>query len=232
MFHAYCIVHPQKSVRDREVARMIDKQAILDVDLWISTSPTVTIGEIRSLIKFLSLKPFTSAYKAAIVEADLLTLEAQQALLKTLEEPPAKSLLLLPVSNDDKLLSTIVSRCTIIRLIDIRTQLSTEQNDTAELFWKNLSLLSIGERLELATEVAKDRGQVELWLIEQISICHSLLRRSVFEESVHPRPLEYCLLIRQLNQTHYFVHNNISVKLALDHLFISFSHSFTTKKIS
>jgi DNA polymerase III delta' subunit len=89
-----------------------------------AASSEVTIGapenpgplSVRSLLRFLRLQPYQGRYKVAIVaDAHRLTPEAANAFLKTLEEPPPASLILLLTSNRTALLPTILSRCQPIR---------------------------------------------------------------------------------------------------------------------
>jgi hypothetical protein len=77
------------------------------------TKDSITIDNIRSIERFLLLKvpSFKSINRSIIIDqADKLTKEAQNALLKTLEEPPKDSLIILTVNNLNSLLSTITSR--------------------------------------------------------------------------------------------------------------------------
>lgn len=70
------------------------------------------IDEIRELREAVRTAPFSSPYKVYIVdEAHMLTKEAANALLKTLEEPPAHVVFILATTDPEKLPSTIVSRC-------------------------------------------------------------------------------------------------------------------------
>lgn len=74
---------------------------------------TISIDEIREqVIHDVAIKPYCSPHKIYIVpEADLMTPQAQNALLKTIEEPPEYAVILLLTSNIDSLLPTIQSRC-------------------------------------------------------------------------------------------------------------------------
>ncbi len=70
------------------------------------------IDEIRELRDAVRTAPFSSPYKVYIVdEAHMLTKEAANALLKTLEEPPAHVIFILATTDPEKLPATIVSRC-------------------------------------------------------------------------------------------------------------------------
>jgi DNA polymerase III delta' subunit len=74
-------------------------------------------GTVRRLIADLALLPVEGGARVAIVEhADRMNEDAQSALLKTLEEPPAGTTLLLCADEEDRLLPTIRSRCARIRL--------------------------------------------------------------------------------------------------------------------
>jgi hypothetical protein len=74
-------------------------------------------GTVRRLIADLALLPVEGGARVAIVEhADRMNEDAQSALLKTLEEPPAGATLLLCADEEDRLLPTVRSRCSRIRL--------------------------------------------------------------------------------------------------------------------
>ena len=72
----------------------------------------IKIEQIRNMQVKIAEKPINSAYKVYIInDADLMTQEAQNCLLKTLEEPPEYIVIILITSNENKVLNTIKSRC-------------------------------------------------------------------------------------------------------------------------
>jgi DNA polymerase-3 subunit delta' len=78
---------------------------------------TLKVEQVREVQKFLSLKPYQSAYKTVIfLRFQEANANAQNALLKTLEEAPSYGILLLTADNAEQLLPTIISRCEILRL--------------------------------------------------------------------------------------------------------------------
>ncbi len=83
--------------------------------LWVrpeSKSRVITMDQMRELLQTISLKPMASKYKiSVIVAADRLNMQAANAFLKTLEEPPPNSLLLLLSTEPQRMLETILSRC-------------------------------------------------------------------------------------------------------------------------
>jgi len=73
---------------------------------------SVGIGESRALLQRLSLRPTTAGPRVAIVrEASTMTVEAQNALLKLLEEPPGSAVIVLVTDNVGAMLTTVRSRC-------------------------------------------------------------------------------------------------------------------------
>lgn len=72
---------------------------------------------VRDLVRDLALHPVEGGARVAIISAaDRMTEDAQSAFLKTLEEPPRNTVLILTASDEERLLPTIRSRCVRIRL--------------------------------------------------------------------------------------------------------------------
>ena len=72
---------------------------------------TIGVDVMRQVNADALIKPFYSSKKVYIIDGDLLTVEAQNAFLKTLEEPPLYASFIIIVSDITKLLQTVVSRC-------------------------------------------------------------------------------------------------------------------------
>lgn len=79
---------------------------------------TISVDDIRNQVnRDIDVKPYGSPYKIYIVdEAEKMNVQAQNALLKTIEEPPAYAIILLLTSNADAFLPTIRSRCVTLNL--------------------------------------------------------------------------------------------------------------------
>lgn len=79
---------------------------------------SIGVDDIRGqLVSDVMIKPYNGKYKVYIVsEAEKMTVQAQNALLKTLEEPPAYAVILLLTTNASVLLDTIRSRCVLLNL--------------------------------------------------------------------------------------------------------------------
>ncbi len=83
-----------------------------------SKANSIGVDDVREqLVNDISIRPYESRYKIYIIEeADKLTVQAQNAILKTVEEPPSYGIVLLLADNPDLLLPTILSRCMVLNL--------------------------------------------------------------------------------------------------------------------
>ena len=85
----------------------------------------ISVDDIRQQINNdIVIKPYNSKYKIYIVdEAEKMNPQAQNALLKTIEEPPAYGIILLLTTNADSFLPTILSRCITLNLKSVNEEL-------------------------------------------------------------------------------------------------------------
>ncbi|MBR3518169.1 MAG: DNA polymerase III subunit delta' [Lachnospiraceae bacterium] len=83
---------------------------------------TIGVEEIRDrIVETVQVKPYQGPYKIYIVEeAEKLTVQAQNVLLKTIEEPPAYVVFILLTSSTEALLPTILSRCVLLNMRPVR----------------------------------------------------------------------------------------------------------------
>ena len=83
---------------------------------------TISVDEIREqVVDDMGIKPYIGPYKIYIIEeAEKMTEQAQNALLKTLEEPPEYGVILLTTVNPEALLATIKSRCILLKLRNLK----------------------------------------------------------------------------------------------------------------
>ncbi len=105
------------------------------VDVYeIDAASNRGIDDIRELREAVHTAPFESPYKVYIIdEVHMLTKEAFNALLKTLEEPPSHVIFILATTEEEKLLDTILSRCQVFRFRSpSRTVLAATVTDVAK----------------------------------------------------------------------------------------------------
>ena len=136
-----------------------------DVRILDDDDETIKIEQIRALQRELSLSPYESRYRAALLSNfERATTSAANALLKTLEEPAEQVVLILTAIDPSRLLPTIVSRCQTVTLRPLSSQqifeaLQTKWSaspDQAEL----LARLSAG-RLGWAVRALADKAFLE-----------------------------------------------------------------------
>ena len=150
----------------------------------------VTVEEIRRVGRFLSLSAHDGGYRVVIVDpADDLNASAANALLKNLEEPPARTLFVLIAHVPGRLVATIRSRCQIVRLeplsepeiIEAMTALGLTLPDTADArselarraggSVRNAILLTEYGGLEIASTIEKllGAGRFDLALASRLA---------------------------------------------------------------
>lgn len=94
---------------------------------------SIGVDDIRTQINdTIYIKPYSSSYKIYLVdEAEKMTPQAQNALLKTIEEPPAYAVIMLMTTNQELFLPTILSRCIQLKLRPLKdTQVSDYLKET------------------------------------------------------------------------------------------------------
>ena len=127
--HAYMFEGPNgigKNTMARELAAiLLEMENLFNSPDYIEIKPdgnSIKIAQIRKLQSDILVKPYKSYKIYVIDEAQKMTVEAQNALLKTLEEPPKYAIIILITNNKESLLDTIKSRCEIIKFTPIPMQ--------------------------------------------------------------------------------------------------------------
>jgi len=111
----------------------------LGLDFWRdrlnagNKQANINIAEAHDIIKKLSLKAFEAEYKVLVMWLPEYLSTQGNALLKLIEEPPAKTLFLLVAENQDRILNTIISRTQLVKIpklphADIRQYLASERS--------------------------------------------------------------------------------------------------------
>ena len=89
----------------------------------------IGVDEIREQINDdIDIKPYSSRYKIYIVaDSEKMTVQAQNALLKTIEEPPEYAIIILLTTNADMFLPTILSRCVLLNIRPVKEEIIKNQ---------------------------------------------------------------------------------------------------------
>ncbi len=151
------------------------------------------IAAIRNLERQINLKPYQALYQVAIIyDSHLLSPEAQNALLKTLEEPPGKTIIILTAPRQQLLPNTIESRCQVINL-----RASKQWQSQSQIISQVEQIVQTKplERLPMATNIAKTSHDAKIWLEEQL-----ILWRQVLILPKTGRPLLKFLAFSQIDE--------------------------------
>jgi len=137
----------------------------------------VKIDQVRDAIERTGYRPFEGRRRVVIIDgADAVNVEAQNALLKTLEEPPAASTFVLVTSRPDVLLPTVLSRCQRLRFgrlpaADVAAVLMREHDyaETDAHAAASLSDGSVGLALQGASEEFVEAREAATGLLEIVA---------------------------------------------------------------
>lgn len=114
------LIHQDINVRNSEAEKILETLGFSKNHpdlLWLSEEEKLGIEQARKIQQFLGLKSYKGQGQAVVlVAAENLTTEAQNALLKTIEEPLGEVTFILGASSEDDLLPTIISRCQVKNL--------------------------------------------------------------------------------------------------------------------
>jgi len=148
---------PEHSATERLTEKQIEdlrnqlelKKKNLYHKIYIEGANNIKISSIREIKKFLSLDYSDVTNRFIVIEdAHLMNKEAQNALLKSLEEPPVGVIFILITPNEERLFSTIISRCWRIKFNSLSTDLVSkvliDYFNTSPDLAKKVSLFSSG----------------------------------------------------------------------------------------
>ena len=200
--HAY-LVFEDFSIET--VAKILEVNA---PDLFVLEERPIKINHIREIIRYLSLKPHSSCQKLVIIlDIENLTLEAANALLKVLEEPPAHSILILKAGQKEKILPTVSSRC---QVINQKTPIKPGL-DEDWLKLKELAQKSIKERFDYAAEIIKKED-----LLPVLNFWEKELRERLCQNQ------DVLAILNEICHLRSLLSRNVSLKLHLENLLLRF----------
>ena len=177
--HSYLIIGSLEQIRLTEIQARLDALDISEFDVITinASQSSIGINDVREFISKLQLLPSQSPMVAGIIsDASLLTMEAQQALLKTLEEPPTTAILFLGISQKNMLLPTVLSRLESVVLKEKYTVLAPNRSIDEALI-ENLLNASSGQRLSMLSLPCKTKEESRVFLSDAIHILRKKLTR-------------------------------------------------------
>lgn len=200
--HAYLIIGSFKT------EKIIEILEVKRPDLLEFKETPLKINAVRELIHWLALKPHSSPKKLAIIyKAETMTLDAANALLKTLEEPPKDSILILVVQSTEKILPTIISRCQLIRGEEVsQKEALTDYQTPDQLSKKNLK-----ERFDYILRIYESENLKAFLNSWEEYFSHALSKGQDSRK-----------ILKKIFRTRDLLSTNTSVKLLLENLLMDF----------
>lgn len=224
VFQSYLIAGPEEeAMRETEKLAQVFKINIHDKsspDLFIISPQKayISIDQIRDLKRHIFQKPVLSKFKFVIIKkAHKLTPEAQNALLKILEEPPRQAIIVLEAQDKHQLLPTIKSRV-ITKETTYTKTLTSKINILEE---KNLV-----KSLEDVTQIEN----AEKWLDEQLVSLHNLLLETIQKDKNDKSSDKLVRAIQKCRETKEMIQANVNPKFALVNLIFSLHLGIIDKK--
>lgn len=215
MSQSLLIFGGNKNTREKELFKDISNNKSPDVFILEPEKEKKSIGieQVRICVKFLQEKPFELRNKYLIIpQAEKLTREAQNALLKVLEEPPVYADIRLGTKAEQDLLETVISRC---KRIDIKNRVGDieKKEESSYSDYALLKKMSIGERLDFIDDLSKEEREdiieiLENWMEKE--------RTLLIGTPNNTKSIKALIQVREdLENT------NINTKLSLEYLVIN-----------
>ena len=211
IFQTYLFIGNTKDTKG-EISKLSKKLAIdlspssPDITIISPQKTAISIDQIRDMKKYIYQKPFSNPYKLVIIEnAQTLTIPAQNALLKILEEPPARAVIILESVSKEALLATIRSR--------VVTKSTFSKNESR----KKSLLLAGGANLYDLLIATSDIQEPSKWLNNQITSLHGQLLENIRADQLGSSA-KVSTLIRQCAQAKLMIEANVNPKFVLFNL--------------
>jgi len=183
---------------------------------------SITIKEIRALNEWTNLRPFNKETKIALcVNFHTATTEAQNALLKTLEEPPNNTALFLHVDDAQNVLPTVASRCLLIHrpheqhdhpdLRWVQNERFSEHTELLQMFYQQLvEAAPLAEAFTSAEKIAKLDRQIVLALLDEL-LLHASADKKLGDT-------QKAALYKKLLRAKELVSQNVNIRLVLENI--------------
>lgn len=215
---SFLITSLNRKLSDSYIQNLLKENTIdpLDTSFQIYEK-AMGIEDVRNIQKAALLKPFRGKTKAVIVDTYTdITTQAQNALLKILEEPPANTIIILMATKKEVFLPTIISRCKVITLQDKQAQLSDDDLSKLQETLSTLLNGKTGDKLKIAQDITINKENASLWL-EKMAV---FLENKLKENGRDAKLLNF---FKELQSTYRDIKNtNVSQRTALENLFLSF----------
>ncbi len=203
---ARLLISPSIETRIKEIEKILKDAGISNPHpdlLYFPSDSKLGIEQARKMKEHFSLKPYQSKGRLAVLEdGSSLTSEAQNALLKTLEELPAEALIIIGAASDAAFLSTVLSRCQIVRLKSLYQTTEKSDSDIQQLLSSNIE-----ERFDYIERLKNKK-----------EFLHTLT--AYFRASHLEGGLAWHLFLKELLQAEGWAAANVNIRAILEYLML------------
>lgn len=228
--HAFLITGGSQEDRTKKIETLCREWKVLPIDIYIidlkEGKHTIGIDQIRALSEQFLFSPRQSPYSIAIINhAATLTLDAQNALLKTLEEPPAYVRIILESDHESTLLPTILSRCQTLQL-NTRDDISDQDKKIALQILEDTQNKKPGEICRFTDQIKSGKEEGEKMLNTLLSVAHKeliLLSKKEQSEEIIKKQKRIMRTIRAIQTSQNQLQANTNKTLLFDALFFTIS---------
>lgn len=210
---------------------------ILEID---EDSKSIKIDSIRNIISFLSIRPQELKNRIAVIyNASDMTEQAQNALLKTLEEPAGGAVIVLASSSESGLLNTIISRVMEINVFDDNSQTKTDIGFLIQRIEQTVLMGDVAMIFSTADSLSKDKGKLKDYLTELHKIFGQIASDKITENDGRCESIRVlsenmsaqCAINMQkiIMDTLRYINQNASALLALEVMMIRLQEEFNAE---
>ena len=216
--NSFILINKALQKRQEYLATFSSKNTISAFDQTIiAEEGSIGIDIVRKMQQTLLLKPYKGKYKSIILEnAQNLTLEAQNAMLKLLEEPPSYVYIFLSATTMQNFLPTILSRCQVIQLSE-EDKKSLTSEEIQQLSQQIDIMLSgtTSEKLSLAEALSSEKDALPLWLEHVLQI----VRVAMLEKEEKVQNAKFLLTLQETYKL--LTTTNVNPRTLLEHCFLN-----------
>lgn len=212
---SYILLGEDEKKAEKYITDFQSSHAIPELNLIrYKEESSIGIDIIRQMKSSILTKPF-GGYARMIVfyRAEKMTAEAQNSLLKTLEEPPAHTYILLQTESTRNILPTIISRTTLVKLNTQNMHTTDDHEYRAEI--RKLLISTPGARILMSQKISTAKETAENFFDNVFVELEMAMKAGGTNAPVYASVLKKCMRARQL------LEKNINVKLLMDNLFLS-----------
>lgn len=216
----FLIASNNPSFVDTQIKEIRKNLNVTPVNLFeLNPQTLISIADVRKISQTITLKPYEGGDRLIIIRSiDKATIEASNALLKMLEEPPDNNYFILTSSNMNKLLPTIISRCQVI--FDNKEEFKSFDFSETKKILRQILAASAGKRILLSQKWANTKEEAIQLLTNLLLTFEQLLHKPDAEIKLSPK--EIARLLTKTSKAKIYLERYINFKATLDVLLLGF----------